>query len=229
MPAARFRLLDSVRVFVLSRAQPAAVEGTRREHARYSAGHAGGLARRIRSDDDPALVTEARLAIPDAVAALDWTLTRDTPLAARLAGALALLLERALRVTRTTGDNAELAGILRRLTGEHWDLGARPQATATLAALADLIGLDAATACCPPGMRARLPALPVPCPKAVPVIASHWSLALAPWYGRTSWVDHAEPLWTNGSSRAAGSLGGPGVSGGSRLRAIRLRVGRRGR
>ena len=68
-------------------------------------------------------------------------------------------LERALRVTHTTGDNAEQAGILRRLTGELWDLGARPQATATLAALADLIGLDAATACCPPDMRARLPGL----------------------------------------------------------------------
>ena len=89
----RFRLLHSVRDFVLARTDPAAVWRARRAHAAYYAGLAAALARRVRTDDSRALVGEAQRITPEVAAALDWAAGQAPSLAVRLATALATIAE----------------------------------------------------------------------------------------------------------------------------------------
>ncbi len=89
----RYRLLESLRSFVLARADPIVVYGARFAHAEYQAGQAAELARRVRVDDSRTLVDEAKRIAPEVAAAIDWASTEHAPLAVSLTRSLAALVE----------------------------------------------------------------------------------------------------------------------------------------
>jgi hypothetical protein len=91
----RFRLLHSLRYFVLERADPLVVAAARRAHAETQARQANELAIRIRTDDSRRLVEEARRIVPEVAAAIDWATAEQTDLAVSLLRSLAVLLEHA--------------------------------------------------------------------------------------------------------------------------------------
>lgn len=89
----RFRLLESLRSFVLTRADPVVVHGARLAHAEYHAGQAAELAGRVRVDDSRGLVEKAKRIAPEVASAIDWASTEHTPLAVSLTRSLAVLVE----------------------------------------------------------------------------------------------------------------------------------------
>lgn len=89
----RYRLLESLRSFVLARADPNVVHGARLAHAEYHAGQAAELARRVRVDDSRDLVEEAKRIAPEVATAIDWASTEHAPLAVSLTRSLAALVE----------------------------------------------------------------------------------------------------------------------------------------
>jgi predicted ATPase/DNA-binding CsgD family transcriptional regulator len=87
----RFRLLESLREFVVARTAPATADDVRRLHAGYYADLAGQVRARARLDDSPAAAAHARLLCPEVNAAADWALTAGEPeLALALTTALAV-------------------------------------------------------------------------------------------------------------------------------------------
>jgi len=89
----RYRLLESLRSFVLTRADPIAVHAARLAHAEYHATQAAELARRVRVDDSRTLVDEAKRLAPEVATAIDWASTEHAPLAVSLTRSLAALVE----------------------------------------------------------------------------------------------------------------------------------------
>jgi predicted ATPase/DNA-binding CsgD family transcriptional regulator len=91
----RYRLLESLRSFVLARAEPSVVHGARLAHAEHQAAQAAELAQRIRVDDSRTLVDETRRIAPEVAAAIDWAGTEQeqATLAVSLTGSLARLVE----------------------------------------------------------------------------------------------------------------------------------------
>ncbi|MGZ4594999.1 MAG: LuxR C-terminal-related transcriptional regulator [Actinomycetes bacterium] len=86
----RFRLLESLRAFVLVRTSPAIVQEVRRAHAAHHAALATRLRRRARTDDSRAAAEEAKRLCPEANAALHWAISHDFDLVLPLARALAV-------------------------------------------------------------------------------------------------------------------------------------------
>jgi predicted ATPase len=90
---ARYRLLDSVRSFVLGRTDRAVVDAARLAHAEVHAARVGDLAARIRTDDSRALAQGARRLALDVAAAIDWASAERPALAVALGRSLAIILE----------------------------------------------------------------------------------------------------------------------------------------
>ena len=89
----RYKLLDSLRRFVLARADSAVVESARLKHAEYHASLANALATQVRTDDSRALVNQAKRLAPDVAAAIDWAATDQPLLAVSLTRSLSILVE----------------------------------------------------------------------------------------------------------------------------------------
>ncbi|MBB2923033.1 LuxR C-terminal-related transcriptional regulator [Cellulomonas cellasea] len=89
----RFRLLTSLRAFVLARSDPAVLDAARDAHAAHAAATAHAAAEHARTDDSPSAVRAARLAVPEAAVALRWCVGRGHPGALALAHDVAVLLE----------------------------------------------------------------------------------------------------------------------------------------
>jgi hypothetical protein len=85
---ARYRLLDSLRSFLLARADPTIVRAARRANAEYHDRRAGELARRIRIDDSRPLVQRAT-PITKEFAAADRASAGQPPLAVSSSRSLA--------------------------------------------------------------------------------------------------------------------------------------------
>jgi predicted ATPase/DNA-binding CsgD family transcriptional regulator len=115
----RFRLLESLRAFVLDRADPGVVEAVHLAHAEHHAGRIGDIAHRVRTDDRQALVEEAKRLTPDVAAALDWAIGADPALAVSLARSQGIV------VSHSGPDVVSLAAIAR---ASH-DPGVRAAAT----------------------------------------------------------------------------------------------------
>ncbi len=87
----RFRLLESLREFVVARTAPGTGDEVRRLHAVYYADLAEQVRGRARHDDSPAAAANAKLLCPEVNAAVDWALTAGEPdLALALTTALAV-------------------------------------------------------------------------------------------------------------------------------------------
>jgi predicted ATPase len=89
----RFRLLASLRAFVLDRTSASVVEQVRRAHAVHYAALATDLAARAHTDDSWAATMAAKRLLPEVCAAIDWTLARQDELTLVLAPSLAVLGE----------------------------------------------------------------------------------------------------------------------------------------
>ncbi len=75
----RFRLLESLREFVVSRADSRTADEVRRVHAAFYADRAREVRRRARSDDSPEAVAEAKRLCPEVNAAVEWGLSAGEP------------------------------------------------------------------------------------------------------------------------------------------------------
>ena len=89
----RFRLLGSLRAFVLDRTAPETVDRVRRTHAAYHAAIAADLSKRARTDDSRTAADKAKRLAPEANAAIQWAIAEQHELAVPLARALAVLVE----------------------------------------------------------------------------------------------------------------------------------------
>jgi predicted ATPase/DNA-binding CsgD family transcriptional regulator/tetratricopeptide (TPR) repeat protein len=81
----RFRLLRSLRAFVLERTGPDVVDEVRRLHAAYLADLTDRVHDRARTDDSRAAAAEAARLCPEANAAVAWAIEHDPPVALRVA------------------------------------------------------------------------------------------------------------------------------------------------
>jgi predicted ATPase/DNA-binding CsgD family transcriptional regulator len=89
----RFRLLGSLRAFVLDRTDAATVQEVRRAHAGFQAGLISALSARARTDDSRTAAEQARHLAPEVSAAIGWAVAEQPELALRLARALAVVAE----------------------------------------------------------------------------------------------------------------------------------------
>ncbi|MDQ3155442.1 MAG: hypothetical protein M3Q98_01765 [Actinomycetota bacterium] len=86
----RFRLLDSLREFVLERTEPTIVEDVLRTHALHHATLAGELTKRSRTDDSKEAADMANRLCPEMNAAIRWAISGEHQLALALARALSV-------------------------------------------------------------------------------------------------------------------------------------------
>jgi predicted ATPase/DNA-binding CsgD family transcriptional regulator len=86
----RFRLLDSLRAFVLDRTDPQVAEDVRRAHAAFHATMARGVAQHARTDDSRASAEKAAALCVDVNAAAQWAISHDPAMALTLTTALAI-------------------------------------------------------------------------------------------------------------------------------------------
>jgi predicted ATPase/DNA-binding CsgD family transcriptional regulator len=89
----RFRVLHSVREFVLGRTHPEVIRVARHAHAMHHASIIGDLAARARTDDSRELVDRAKRHLDEVSAALSWAVDESPRLATHLARSLSILLE----------------------------------------------------------------------------------------------------------------------------------------
>jgi predicted ATPase/DNA-binding CsgD family transcriptional regulator len=89
----RFRLLDSLREFVLDRTSPEVAGEVRLAHLAYHAALAARLAKVARLDDSREAVERAKAICPEVNAALDWAIVTHHELALPLARALSIGVE----------------------------------------------------------------------------------------------------------------------------------------
>jgi predicted ATPase/DNA-binding CsgD family transcriptional regulator len=89
----RFRLLDSLRAFVLDRTNPDVIGEVRRAHLTFHAALATQLAERARMDDSREAVERAKAICPEVNAALDWAIDDHHELALPLVRALSIGVE----------------------------------------------------------------------------------------------------------------------------------------
>ncbi len=86
----RFRLLESLRAYVLDRAPEGTVPEVRDAHAAYHRSLAGAFAEHARTDDSLAAAETAALLCPEINAAVDWSLDQHPDLALSLACTLSV-------------------------------------------------------------------------------------------------------------------------------------------
>lgn len=90
---ARYRLLESIRTFVITRSDPEILAEARGAHARYCLSIGTQLADRLPTDDRPATTDLARRQTPDIAAAINWATKSDPDLALKLSRALSIIVE----------------------------------------------------------------------------------------------------------------------------------------
>ena len=86
----RFRLLESLRAYVLERAPEGTVREVRDAHAAYHRSVAGAFAEQARTDDSRAAAETAALLCPEINAAVEWSLDEHPDLALSLACTLSV-------------------------------------------------------------------------------------------------------------------------------------------
>jgi predicted ATPase/DNA-binding CsgD family transcriptional regulator len=86
----RFRLLESLRAYVLERADAGTVREVRDRHADYHRSHAGAFAARARTDDSRDAAETAKMLCPEINAAVEWSIDQHPRLALSMARALSI-------------------------------------------------------------------------------------------------------------------------------------------
>jgi predicted ATPase/DNA-binding CsgD family transcriptional regulator len=90
---ARFRLLDSLREFVLGRSDPVLVGEVRDAHAQFYASLSSALSQRARGDDSRAASEMARQLCPEMSAAINWGIEQHHELTVQLTRTLSIGVE----------------------------------------------------------------------------------------------------------------------------------------
>ena len=90
VPSTRFRLLESLRAYVLERAPEGTVREVRDRHASYLRSFAGAFAQHARTDDSRTAAETAAVLCPEINAAVEWSLAERPELALSLACTLSI-------------------------------------------------------------------------------------------------------------------------------------------